>query len=264
MSAQKKDIPEKNDKKRCFVIGPIGKVGSDTRKHADWVLEGIIRPVLEGRGYLVERADSITTPGNIDSQVINMVIQADLVIADLSEYNANAFYELGLRHMIQDKPVIHMMRRGFDLPFDNSAYRTIFFDHSIFQELERAKKELEEQVLATENKEFIVDTPVSRALGSRNVSYDGTEVEKFLQQRLEALEKEILNQKKYNKQFPPEIDEYEVLFFKGDWVKHGKLGSGTVVGHDGGKVLVLFGQKHVLVHPALLMHDEAIEDEIPF
>jgi hypothetical protein len=37
----------------------------------------------------------------IDSQVITKVLDADLVIADLTLKNPNAFYELGLRHMAE-------------------------------------------------------------------------------------------------------------------------------------------------------------------
>lgn len=32
-------------KKICFVISPIGKPNSETRKHSDSVLKNIIRPV---------------------------------------------------------------------------------------------------------------------------------------------------------------------------------------------------------------------------
>ncbi|MGC2775499.1 MAG: hypothetical protein WA418_07655, partial [Bradyrhizobium sp.] len=56
--------------KLCFVIGPIGESGSDIRIHADWVLEGIIRPVFvtEFPDYHVQRADEIKSPGDISSQ----------------------------------------------------------------------------------------------------------------------------------------------------------------------------------------------------
>jgi len=44
-------------------------------------------------------------------------LDADLVIADMSLLNANAFYEIGLRHM-ERKPIIHMFRSGEVIPFD--------------------------------------------------------------------------------------------------------------------------------------------------
>jgi hypothetical protein len=95
------------DKKLCFVIGPIGAHKSDIRAEADKLLKLIIKRTFRTHfnDYKVVRADEISQPGMVDSQVISSVIDADLVIADLSTKNANAFYELGIRHLLQ-KPVM--------------------------------------------------------------------------------------------------------------------------------------------------------------
>jgi hypothetical protein len=58
----------------------------------------------------------------IDSQIITSLLDAELVIADLSFLNPNAFYEIGIRHMVQ-KPIIHMFIEGTDLPFDVKPFR---------------------------------------------------------------------------------------------------------------------------------------------
>jgi len=95
-------------KKLCFIVGPIGPEGSEIRVHADWLLKGIIRPVMTGYPeFQVKRADHDARPGLIDVQMINDLIDAELVIADLSLLNPNAFYEIGIRHMT-GKPIIHM------------------------------------------------------------------------------------------------------------------------------------------------------------
>ena len=47
----------------------------------------------------VKRADEDPRPGLIDAQMIKDLLVADLVIADLSGVNPNAFYEIGIRHM---------------------------------------------------------------------------------------------------------------------------------------------------------------------
>src|SRR3546814_9033715 len=101
-------MTKKPEVKHCFVIGPIGSEGSETRIAADWLLNGIVKPVMDNFAFLVRRADEIPEPGMIDSQVIKSVHDADLVVADLSKHNAKAFYELAIRHMVE-KPVIHMI-----------------------------------------------------------------------------------------------------------------------------------------------------------
>jgi len=113
--------------KLCFVISPIGDPNSDTRIHADWVLDGIIRPVMaDFPAFVVKRADNDARPGLIDTQMIDALLNADLAIADLSLLNPNVFYEIGIRHMAQ-KPIIHMQLATEDPPFDVSLYRAIKF-----------------------------------------------------------------------------------------------------------------------------------------
>ena len=109
------------DKKLCFVIGPIGEAETESRIHADWLLEGIIKPVMkEFAGFTAKRADHDPTPGLIDAQLINDLLNADLVIADLSFLNPNVYYEIGIRHMAQ-KPIIHMQLATQKPPFDLSC-----------------------------------------------------------------------------------------------------------------------------------------------
>ncbi len=81
-----------NSEKICFVIAPIGEPRSDIRKRSDQVLEHIIRPVVESCGYKAVRADDIPQPGMITNQIIQHVVDAPLVIADLTGQNANIFY----------------------------------------------------------------------------------------------------------------------------------------------------------------------------
>ncbi len=51
----------------------------------------------------------------------------DPVVADLTGLNANAFYELGIRHSAE-KPVIHIAKAHTPLPFDNFGHRVTFVD----------------------------------------------------------------------------------------------------------------------------------------
>src|SRR5690349_6096774 len=118
--------PADQKQRSCFVVGPIGGDGSEERRKADWLLHMIIRPALSAEPfqYEVKRADEFADPGMITSQVIAAVLEADLVIADLTGRNPNAFYELAIRHMVE-KPAIHMIETGELPPFDVRDYRLI-------------------------------------------------------------------------------------------------------------------------------------------
>jgi hypothetical protein len=50
-----------------------------------------------------------------------------LVVADLTDGNANVSYELALRHVV-GKPVVQMVAKGQQIPFDVMDTRTISFD----------------------------------------------------------------------------------------------------------------------------------------
>lgn len=156
--------------KQCFVIGPIGQKGSSTRRQADWLLKYVIIPVLKSPpfSYEVFRADDKADPGSISAQVINAILECDLVIADLAGHNANAFYELGIRHMTS-KPTIHLFHANEGLPFDVRDYRGIEYKLDETDDVEDAKIRLAEQVRAVEKAEFRVSTPVTSALTYKNL-----------------------------------------------------------------------------------------------
>jgi hypothetical protein len=93
------NVGGKGENNICFVIGPIGAAKSFTRYRSDQVLEFLIQSVVEPMRYEVVRANKQATPGIITNQIINQVIDAGLVIADLTDHNGNAFYELAVRHV---------------------------------------------------------------------------------------------------------------------------------------------------------------------
>ncbi len=153
-----------SDRKRCFVIAPIGDEGSETRERSDQILKYVITPVAEECGYETPiRADQISEPGIITSQVIERIMEDELVIADLTGHNPNVFYELALRHAI-GKPVVQMIANDEKIPFDLITQRTIHLDHHDLPSVESAKTELIKQIRAVETDPSKVDTPLSNAM----------------------------------------------------------------------------------------------------
>ena len=75
---------------------------------------------------------------------------SDLVVTDLSFWNANVFYELAFRHTIK-KPTIHMIRKNESLPFDIQGNRTINFNLSDLDDVEDTKETLSKQIEIVEN-----------------------------------------------------------------------------------------------------------------
>ena len=111
-----KAIEQSGDWSRvCFVIAPIGADESDWRKHSDLIQAHLVEPAMQELGLTIIRADQIDKPGMITSQIIEHIVHAGLVVADLSFHNPNVFYELALRHAT-GKPTIHLIRAEDKIP----------------------------------------------------------------------------------------------------------------------------------------------------
>jgi hypothetical protein len=149
-------MPEKT----CFVIAPIGDEGSAARKRSDRVFTYVIEPAARQCGYMAVRADKILKPGIITDQVIQQVINAPMAVADLSGHNANAFYELAVRHMVK-KPLVQMITKGERIPFDVAASRVLFYDEPELETVEKTSAELVEHIRSAESGADNVDNPIS-------------------------------------------------------------------------------------------------------
>jgi hypothetical protein len=108
-------------KKRCFVVMGFG-IKTDYINGRKLDLNKsyrlLIKPVVEAKGIECVRADEITHSGSIDVQMYQELLQADLVIADLSTLNANALYELGIRHALRPFTTIVISENKLSYPFD--------------------------------------------------------------------------------------------------------------------------------------------------
>ena len=160
MSAKKKG---KDEKKNCFVIAPIGDEGTEIRKRSDQVLKHVISPPVTECGYKPIRADKISEPGIITTQVIQHIAEDPMVVADMTGKNANVFYELALRHALK-KPVVQIIGKEEKIPFDVAATRIIVLDHTDLDSVEEAKKEMIKQIKAAETPNFEPESPISVAV----------------------------------------------------------------------------------------------------
>jgi hypothetical protein len=109
------------DQKRCFVVMGFGvKTDYTTGRKLDLnkSYQYLIKPVLERKGWICVRADEIPNSGMIDLEMYLELLQADVVIADLSTTNANAIYELGIRHALRPFTTIVIAEDKLVYPFD--------------------------------------------------------------------------------------------------------------------------------------------------
>jgi hypothetical protein len=164
-------------KKICFVIAPIGDSGDSARIRSDEVFEHIIAPAANACGYEALRADKISKPGIITSQIIQHLIDDPLVIADLTGPNANVFYELAIRHAFQ-KPVVQIIDAEQSIPFDVAQSRTIKFNYPSLGSAAKAREEIKQHIKAVEDNPGDADNPLTQAVELQSLRRSGNPLEK--------------------------------------------------------------------------------------
>ena len=105
--------------KHCFVIMPYSTTGDKhTTKYWDRFFSNFIKPAVENLGYTCKRSSA--DPGNIMKAIVSELVNSDLVLAVLTDYNPNVLYELGTRHSLKHGTIM-MLETGQHIPFDISS-----------------------------------------------------------------------------------------------------------------------------------------------
>lgn len=104
----------------CFVMMPFGSWFD--RYYAE-----IYAPAIRDAGFEPVRADELFSTGSVVEQIWEQIVKAKVLLADLTDKNANVFYELGLAHAAK-KPVVFTARRVEDIPFDLRHLRVLIYE----------------------------------------------------------------------------------------------------------------------------------------
>lgn len=141
----------------AFVVRPFGeRDGIDFER----VQRDLIDRAFEQLGIRGGTTGLIARAGNIREDMFQLLVSADLVIADISIHNANVFYELGIRHGLRENRTVLLRCKGDDVPFDLRTDRYLDYDRTDpGASVSRLVTTLE-QTLADD----VVDSPVFKLL----------------------------------------------------------------------------------------------------
>ena len=109
----------------AFIVRPFGtKQGIDFER----VEQELLAPALKELNFSGKTTQVFIEQGNIRTDMFEQLLIADLVIADVSIHNANAFYELGIRHAFRDRHTFLVKSAGDEVPFDIKTDRYFSYD----------------------------------------------------------------------------------------------------------------------------------------
>jgi len=105
----------------CFVVMPF-------RPELNYFYLYIQRYLAEKHGLRVERGDHRVLTKAVMNKVRDQIVEADLILGDVSSSNPNVFYEIGLSHAF-GKPVIFMTQDDpASAPVDVRQFEFIQYD----------------------------------------------------------------------------------------------------------------------------------------
>lgn len=155
------------------------------------MFEGFFKPTVERFNYTCRR--STATRGSLIKGIIQDLDSAWVVLADLTDRNANVFYELGVRHALQDRTILVAQRRE-DIPSDLTSYANHVYDWKSEEGREAFASKMADLFADVDKDPDRADNPVSDFLDSvsrkvpeltPSVRLDGVE------DRLQAVESSI-------------------------------------------------------------------------
>lgn len=182
-----------SDKKKCFIITPIGDDNTEIRRAAEGVIDAVIQPILNDLGFEVSVAHRMYSTGSITRQLLSRILNDELVIANLTGLNPNVMYELAVRHSVR-KPLIQICEKGTRLPFDITEERTLFFTNDMagVVEIRENFKFMVEEAM----RDIEPDNPVYRATEETMIlkAVEKQDPEKFnLLKRMDEIEENIIS-----------------------------------------------------------------------
>jgi tetratricopeptide (TPR) repeat protein len=166
-----------NPKGTCFVVMGFGKkTDFETGRtlDLDQSYRNMIKPAVEAAGLKCVRADEIVHSGLIDQPMYEQLLNADVVVTDLSTSNKNAFYELGVRHALRPYSTVVIAEDGIKaFPFDVNHVLVRTYHHLGedigFGEVKRFGQELTKAIVEIMQKEpRDKDSPVYTFLNGLN------------------------------------------------------------------------------------------------
>jgi hypothetical protein len=142
-------VGKNKDKEMCFVIMPFSDPEDYEKGHFTKIYEQLIKPAIEEAGYEPHREDDDSGSTLIHGNIFDNLINAPMVLCDLSTKNPNVLYELGIRHAF-DKPVVLICEEGQSSIFDIAGVKTTSYrKERLYDEVLEDQKRIEKAITET-------------------------------------------------------------------------------------------------------------------
>lgn len=149
-----------------FVIMPISGTKHATSKEWQSFYLEVIKPAVETAGFICKRSDTDIKRGNIVGNIIKFLADSYVVIADITDYNPNVMYELGVRHALAGRTIM-IAREGTRIPFDIKSYWYKEYDPADKESLRELTLFIKEALENIRKNPYAKDNPVADFISTR-------------------------------------------------------------------------------------------------
>lgn len=160
-------------KDTCYVIMPF----SETTLHSEeyWTnhFEFFLKPFIEKRLKMNARRSEALV-GDIVNKIITDLTGSSIVIADITEFNPNVLWELGVRHSFVKNGTVLIAEKKNKIPFDLLRESTHFYFDHCFENPETKKffDGLESAVKKCRENPTKIDSPVFVTISGRGTMHE--------------------------------------------------------------------------------------------
>jgi MAP3K TRAFs-binding domain len=176
----------------CFVIMPFsikyyrikGSKPEDPPFKIDFeaVYKTLIKPAIIKADMDPIKADEETVNGIIHKPMFERIILCDYVVTDMTGANANAFYELGVRHAVKPFTTVTIFNSNSDIPFDVGPARSMSYTcdaEGKISDLDKTIEKLAEQLIRAKT-DKTTDSPIYQLVDGINfqnsVAHEKTDI----------------------------------------------------------------------------------------
>jgi len=135
--------------KYCFFVSSISK----NRRSKEWsnkLYKKVVTPVLVGLSYKMIKQDSFfLSSAKISLEVLKYFVEADLVVADITEDNPILYYGLAIRHVFR-KPIVYLGKANKQTRFNNEDIKLICVKMQNLKQIVETQGELRTNILNLE------------------------------------------------------------------------------------------------------------------
>lgn len=184
-------VPE--DQISCFVIMPFGET---TKKHNKkyWTghFEKFLKTIIEENQKL-KASRSKPLRGDILKEMLTNLVSAPIVVADITDYNPNVFWELGVRQSYRSG-TITIAEAGVVPPFDISNKGILYYYPNDYQKNEEFREDLKEALKDCLENPDKSDSCVKEALMGRGTFFEFFQLDETLRRLRAVMEEQRWNE----------------------------------------------------------------------